>query len=483
VNLVAAFDRGATRRLAETDSWLIDLVVPGVSRLANHGVLWIAVAAGLRATGDRWARRAAWRGLGGMAAASAAASIARKSLAAWDRPHQEVPASRKLRRAPGTTSFPSGHAASAAAFAVGVALEKPGLAVPLIVAAVAVGTSRVVTGAHYPTDVLAGFTIGAAAGVMTLRWWPRRPPVPAAAIRPPREALAAPSGDGVVLAVNRSAGTVSSALAGRLRADLPRALVFETDAGQDLACQLRAAAANARILGVAGGDGTASTAAGVALEMGLPLLVVPAGSFNHFAADLGVWSVDDAVDALRAGEAVLVDVGNAARRPFVNTSSTGVYADLVHAREKLEKAVGRRLALLVALAAVLRRGRPHELMVDGHHRRLWLYFAGNCGYEPAGMAPAYRPCLCDGYLDIRVVDAGPMARLRLIAAVLTGTLGRCRVYQAWRARSVDVSSVDGSAIWLSVDGEAATAEAGFTQGKRPHGLLVYRKARARVRIA
>lgn len=472
--MIAAFDRAAVRRIGETDSRLLDLVMPRLSRLANRGLLWIVVASVLRATGDRWARRAAWRGLGGLAAASAATNILGKSLTARDRPHDKVPGARQLNRAPRTTSFPSGHAASAAAFATGVALEKPSLAAPVIIAAAAVGASRVVTGVHYPSDVLAGFTIGAAAGALTLRWWPRRPPVPAAAIRPPRGAPAAPSGEDLVLAVNRSAGTTSAKLVRRLRAELPRAVIIETDAGQDLAGQLRKAGQDAGILGVAGGDGTVSTAAAVALELGLPLLVIPAGTFNHFAADLGVRTVDDALAALRAGEAVMVDVGVAGRRSFINTSSTGVYVDLVHARQELEEALGRRLAVLIALAAVLWRARPHELILDGRHRRLWLYFAGNCGYEPPGTAPAYRPDLADGYLDVRVVDAGPLARSRLVAAVLTGTLGRCRVYHAWRARSVDIASAHGTPIWLSVDGEVATAESGFTQGKRPHGLLVYR---------
>jgi undecaprenyl-diphosphatase len=129
---------------------------------------------GFRIAGDRRqvARRAAWRGL---AAASAATNILGKSLTARDRPHDKVPGARQLNRAPRTTSFPSGHAASAAAFATGVALEKPSLAAPVIIAAAAVGASRVVTGMHYPSDVLAGFTIGAAAGALTLRWWPRRP--------------------------------------------------------------------------------------------------------------------------------------------------------------------------------------------------------------------------------------------------------------------------------------------------------------------
>jgi membrane-associated phospholipid phosphatase len=127
-NMIAAFDRAAVRRIGETDSRLFDLATPRLSRLANRGLLWIVVASALRATGDRWARRAAWRGLGGLAAASAATNILGKGLTAWDRPHDKVPGARQLNRAPRTTSFPSGHAASAAAFATGVALAKPSLA-------------------------------------------------------------------------------------------------------------------------------------------------------------------------------------------------------------------------------------------------------------------------------------------------------------------------------------------------------------------
>jgi undecaprenyl-diphosphatase len=91
------------------------------------------------------------------------------------------------------------------------------------------------------------------------------------------------------------------------------------------------------------------------------------------------------------------------------------------------------------------------------------------------MAPAYRPHLADGCLDIRVVEATVLARSRLVAAVLTGTLGRSRVYRSWQAGSVDVRAADGQPIWLSTDGEVATAETGFTHGKIPRGLVVYRR--------
>ncbi len=453
---------------------MLDQITPRLSRLANHGVLWIGLAALLWTTGRRQARRAAWRGLGSMAAASATANLLGKGLTGRHRPETCVPAARRL--PPVTTSFPSGHAASAAAFATGVAIEVPALAGPVTALAVAVGVSHVATGVHYPSDVLAGTAIGAAAGLLTLRWWPPRPPRPAMAIRPPRPAPASADGEGLVLLLNTAAGTASRRLVRRLAAELPQATVIETDPSQDLTAQLRLAAGRARILGVAGGDGTASAAAAVALEAGLPLLVIPAGTFNHFAAELGIQSAREAVAALRAGEAVLVDVGLAGCRSFLNTSSTGVYVDLVHEREQLEDLLGRRAAVLIALIRVLRRSRPHELILDGSPRRLWLYFAGNCRYEPQGMAPAYRPDLADGCLDIRVVEAGFLARSRLVAAVLTGTLGRCRVYHSWQAASADIRAVDSQPIWLSIDGEVATAESAFTQGKCPHGLLVYRRA-------
>jgi undecaprenyl-diphosphatase len=155
-----------------------------------------------------------------------------------------------------------------------------------------------------------------------------------------------------------------------------------------------------------------------------------------------------------------------------------VYVDLVNARRQLEGVLGKRLADVAALIGVLRRGRPHELVLDGRRRRLWLYFAGNCRYVPDGTAPAYRPDLADGWLDIRIVEATVLARSRLVAAALTGTLGRSRVYRSWRASSVDVRAADGQPIWLSTDGEVVTAESGFVHGKHPHALVVYRKADA-----
>jgi undecaprenyl-diphosphatase len=417
--------------------------------------------------------------LASLAIASTTANVLAKQLAGRSRPAGPIPATRCQPSRPRTTSFPSGHAASAAAFATGVALEIPALAVPVGGLAAVVGASRVITGLHYPSDVAAGFAIGTAAGLLTLRWWPRRPATPAAAARPRRDAPAAPTGAGLVMVVNCSAGTASQGLADSLGDSLPDAEIIVTSADDDLSAIVTKAAERATILGIAGGDGSVRLAAGLATDAGLPLLVVPAGTFNHFAADLGVRSAEEAVAALQSGDSVLVDLATADQKVFLNTASTGVYVDLVRAREQLEPELGKWPAVLFALVRVLRTSRPVELIVNGRRRRVWLLFAGNCRYEPSGAAPTYRPELADGILDVRLVDGSqPLARVRLIAAVLLGTLGRSRVYKTWPATSLRLATPDGSPVQLSLDGETTESAAAIQLHKYRKGLLVYRPSAA-----
>jgi undecaprenyl-diphosphatase len=476
---IAAADQDLLNRLLATDRPALDEAMHRLGRVADHGALWIAVAAGLGVTRDKWTRRAALRGLASLTIGSTAANVLAKQMVGRTRPPRPAVPARRPFKPLRTTSFPSGHAASAAAFATGVALETPALAVPVGALAAAVGVSRVITRAHYPSDVAAGFALGTAAGLLTLRWWPRRPAAPAAAARPRREAPASPAGAGLVLVVNRGAGTASDDLADSLRKSLPAAEIVVASPDDDLDGVFADAAGRAAILGVAGGDGSIRLAAGIASEKGLPLLAVPAGTFNHFAADLGVRSSDDAVAALKGGDSVMVDVATADGAAFLNTASTGVYVDLVSAREHIEPFLGKWPAVLIALVGVLRHSKPVDLLVNGRRRRVWLLFAGNCRYEPSGAAPAYRPDLADGTLDVRLVDGTqPLARTRLIAAVLLGTLGRSRVYRTWPATRLRVASVTGDPVSLSLDGETTEARSEVVLVKRPKKLLVYRPSPA-----
>jgi undecaprenyl-diphosphatase len=172
---LTAWDQRLLDRLGAVDSGFLDHALPRLSRAANHGKLWFGVAAVLALTGDRDARRAATRGLVSLGVASGIANVVAKQVVRRVRPTVDlVPPVRWLHRAPVTTSFPSGHSASAAAFATGAAIEMPALAAPLGGLAAAVAISRVATGAHYPSDVVTGVLLGAGVGAATLRWWRRR---------------------------------------------------------------------------------------------------------------------------------------------------------------------------------------------------------------------------------------------------------------------------------------------------------------------
>jgi diacylglycerol kinase family enzyme len=100
----------------------------------------------------------------------------------------------------------------------------------------------------------------------------------------------------------------------------------------DVAALTRTAVADgADLLGVAGGDGTQALVAAVAAEHGIPLLVISAGTRNHFALDLGLDREDPSrcLDALRDGVELRVDLGVIGGRPFVNNASFGAYAAVV----------------------------------------------------------------------------------------------------------------------------------------------------------
>jgi undecaprenyl-diphosphatase len=478
--LHAADRRVFTAAATRPSPWL-DRVVPRLTSAADRGLLWFATAAALAATGER-GRRAALRGVVSLSVASAVANGPVKWLVRRPRPGlDDVPLVRQLRVQPRTSSFPSGHSASAAAFATGVAIESAALAAPVATAAAGVAYGRVHTGVHYPGDVLAGVALGVGCALLVRRSWPPRRDRSEAAIAPAAAAPAAPDGAGLVVVVNAAAASVAD-IAGevrdRIRGRLPQAEVVLCTDSNSIADALEAAGSRARILGVAGGDGTVNAAAGVAMTHDLPLAVFPAGTLNHFAGELGIEDVDDVIRSIADGTAVRVCVATAGPGlHFLNTFSVGLYPELVRRREARERVVGKWPALAVALAEVLGRAEPTDLDVDGEHRRVWLLFGGNGRFHPAGFAPTWRERLDEGVVDVRIVDAtSPFARTRLVVAVLTGGLGRCRVYQETAVERMSLRVLDGDPE-LARDGESEPAprELELTVDDRP--LTVYRPER------
>ena len=169
-------DRAIYNAIAATDTPALDQVMARITRAANYSRLSLAAAAVLSVTGGRKGRRAACEGLASVAVTSAVANLVIKPLGRRRRPDPvagEVPAARQVRM-PTTTSFPSGHSASAFAFATGVGNVLPREAVPLRALAAIVAYSRVHTGVHYPGDALAGSLLGSALAQLTTGMLERR---------------------------------------------------------------------------------------------------------------------------------------------------------------------------------------------------------------------------------------------------------------------------------------------------------------------
>ncbi|MGI9824178.1 bifunctional phosphatase PAP2/diacylglycerol kinase family protein [Agromyces sp. Marseille-Q5079] len=392
-----------------------------VSGFADRGVLWWTIAGALAVTGRR---RAAARGLGSLLVASALTNLIAKRVFGGDRPLlADVPIGRRLPKPPVTPSFPSGHSASAAAFATGIAVESPRVGIALAPVALGVAYSRLHTGAHWVSDVVGGLALGA--GVAALGTLVARPGTPrerdgATPTGADRRLPASPEGAGAFIVVNRSSGTsvVRSDPVRVLERRLPLAELHLLDDGDDPRTVVRAALARDEppsILGVCGGDGSVAAVAHEARTAGVPLLVVPGGTFNHFARTAGAASVDLAVDALQRGEGVRADVAElrfAGGSPItvLNTASVGIYPDFVAERERLEGRWGKWPAALVAAARVLRHSAPVTVVVDGRRARVWTLYVGVGRNEPGIAAPMQRRRLDDGTLDVRVLHAGTRAR-------------------------------------------------------------------------
>jgi undecaprenyl-diphosphatase len=241
---------------------------------------------------------------------------------------------------------------------------------------------------------------------------------------------------------------------------------------------LEKAATYARVLGVCGGDGTVNAAAEIAVRHGLPLAVLPGGTLNHFALDLGVEDVRDLSRALRQGDAIRVDVGlfssGDTRGCFLNTCSLGVYPELVRERERWSGRIGGWPAGVLAALRVLRADRhPLEAEFRGVAHPLWLLFAGNGLYYRMGMTPGRRVDLADGHLDVRVVHGGRRPALRLLAAAVAGPLTRSPAHAAVRVSRLRLDGVAPGTL-LAYDGEVTEVEGEVTLRKVPEALTVYR---------
>ncbi|MFF8511320.1 diacylglycerol/lipid kinase family protein [Streptomyces sp. NPDC015492] len=259
----------------------------------------------------------------------------------------------------------------------------------------------------------------------------------------------------------------------------------------------QAVADGADLLGVAGGDGTQALVAAVAAEHDLPFLVISAGTRNHFALDLGLDRTDPStcLDALVDGEEFRVDLGSVSGRPFVNTVSFGVYADVVQLPEYRDAKAGTAVEVLPDL---LQGGGGDRLDATADGLALpaqQALLVSNNPYataDPLSAAAARRPRLDGGELGviaIRVDGAAQAAEMAVRGTQASGlnVLTASRVEVTGKAaapvpvpasafvpaptRPPVVPGVPGT-ISVAVDGEALTLPTPVVCTVRPRALRV-----------
>jgi diacylglycerol kinase family enzyme/membrane-associated phospholipid phosphatase len=423
-----------------------------LSRAADHSVLWIAASV-LLAAGGRRARSGAVRGLAAIAVTSVVSNGLLKPLFRRQRPGHPEP----LVPRPGSFAFPSGHSASAFAFAAAVCWHVPALAPVLGPLAGAVACSRVRTGVHHRADVVAGSVLGTAIGLAVTT---------ARATRRPRQQALFP--EAVLVTSSRVSHSRDYAAA---RSEMHRLGVAVT-AGLDLReigrlPGLLAARGPAPVLVIAaGGDGTAGAVADVLAGTGHVLGLLPLGTSNNFARSLGI-PVDPrgAVGLFGAGKVAAVDLGRYTPegeppRYFAHAATVGLNAGFakIATRADIRDRLGR-FTYLLAAARALRKRHPFtaQLCYAGRNERLTLaqlsvINAPRFGGPLRLSVPDSDPD--DRLLDILTVQDLPPSRM--LAAVLPVLLRSGRPVPGITIRhAARVSVSAGEPLEVTLDGEIA----------------------------
>jgi len=289
----------------------------------------------------------------------------------------------------------------------------------------------------------------------------------------------------VVVILNPTAGAENEgALRGRLTEIFTRHsikseihLIEPADAISRIA---QAAARDGNFAVVAGGgDGTVSAVASALLNTECALGVIPLGTLNHFARDLGIHSdAEQAAKIIATGEIRRVDVGEVNGRIFVNNSSLGLYPSLVRGR-KQELRLGRSkwMAFFWALFAVMRRYPLLGVRLtsgDGQQiaRRTPVVFIGNNQYEMKGFEIGTRASLVQGKLSVYVAHHhGRAALIRMGIGAVLGSLHRGADFDFLSAEELRIETKRRK-IHVSTDGEVSSYVPPLIYRIRPLALRV-----------
>ncbi|MBB5393343.1 MULTISPECIES: diacylglycerol kinase family protein [unclassified Herbaspirillum] len=236
------------------------------------------------------------------------------------------------------------------------------------------------------------------------------------------------------------------------------------------------------IVAVGGGDGSVNAVASALMAdaaCGSALGVLPLGTLNHFAKDLGIpLALDEAIAAIANGRRIRVDSGEVNGIPFINNSSLGLYPDIVREREKQQSRLGRGKWLAFSWAAMgaLRR-YPFlrvRLHIGGrdHWRHTPLVFIGNNEYLMRGLDIGKRSSLMDGKLSLYVCHrTGRLGLLRLAVNALFGRLHEAHDFDVLTASEILIETHK-KRMLVATDGEVTIMQTPLQYRIRPASLEV-----------
>jgi len=252
--------------------------------------------------------------------------------------------------------------------------------------------------------------------------------------------------------------------------------VVMLDHGLDLEVLARdAVARGADCLGMAGGDGSQALVASIAVEHGLPFVVVSAGTRNHFALDLGIDRDDPrlSLHAFRDGIERRIDFATVGDRLFVNNVSLGIYATIVQQEGYRDAKVD---TTKVALPEMLGRAQePFDLQftepdgseVDGAYL---IQVSNNPYVLGATLDASQRRRLDTGTLGVVAITASTGAEAASVVAMSAlGQRRRSRHWHEFTTERFEVRSRSGRAF-VGVDGEALELDTPLAFEIHPRGL-------------
>ncbi|HEU4373271.1 MAG TPA: diacylglycerol kinase family protein [Telluria sp.] len=250
--------------------------------------------------------------------------------------------------------------------------------------------------------------------------------------------------------------------------------------GEDMIAAARKAVDDGLDIVVAGGgDGTVNAVASVMAGTGVAFGVLPLGTLNHFAKDLGIpLKREDAVRNVAEGRRIQVDVGEVNDKIFLNNSSLGLYVDIVRDREKQQHRLGRGKwpAAAWATLTALRR-YPFlnvGLSVDGkqHARSTPFVFIGNNEYIMEGLSIGERKRLDAGVLSLYVAQRpGRLGLIRFAWRALIGRLAQERDFDVMLADKLDIATHH-KHLHVATDGEVNMLTTPLRYRIRPGALTV-----------